>query len=377
MRVSVRTPRVGALAVGCAWAFASACGSNASHVTAPPPDTQYWQLGLNHHAITLAAATAPYDTITLVATPLTATGSVLQWSGAPSFVVTDSTVLSVTAAGVITGIQPGEAGVVSSLTIGNLTLTDTAAVWVNTITPPAPVCASLIMQGTFGLVSGLITPNCLDASGNAIPNVAMYYWSSDSTVATIDQFGDVNYGKPGPVTFHVEATVYGITMTDSLPYTVGPSLVAAEAILSRTPTNSTSPESYFSPQTVTIPQGGMVVWLNTSGQMVDVVFDDSAAAQAVPPQWDPFMEILYGLDTPGNPNLSGNIAAFAPLDSTSARDGVGVRIRYFPQLGTVNYHSALYGTTGTVVVVDSEPSSVTTGRALARRATPPHAHWRH
>jgi hypothetical protein len=89
------------------------------------------------------------------------------------------------------------------------------------------------------------------------------------------------------------------------------------------------------------------------------------------------MEILYGLDTPGNPNLSGNIAAFAPLDSTSARDGVGVRIRYFPQLGTVNYHSALYGTTGTVVVVDSEPSSVTTGRALARRATPPHAHWRH
>lgn len=349
--------------------LALGCGSDTKTVTAP--DSQYWNLQLNNPALTLATV-APYDTATLVLTPVTYEGTAITGAaaGTPTFTPSDTSVIAVSPSGVITGKATGQATVTATLTIGNLTLSTTTAITVNVVTPPPPVFTQLQLQGQFSAFSGTITPVCLDAYGNPINNTAVYLWTSDSSIATTDQYGDVTWNKAGPVTFYAQANVYGIALIDSLRYVAPQPLVQLVAILSRVPTNSYNAISYFSPTSDTISVTGFQIFFNNSGQPVDVVFDDTAAAQALPPVWEGlFQEFYPGFGDSANPNLGGNIAAFAPIDSTQGGDGVGVRIRYFPDTGTFTYHSALYGTKGQVVVIDTLPSVVNSSRKPARRAS--------
>ena len=359
--------------VCCSAVVAAAC-SDTQNTTAPAPDTQYWALRLNHHAVTLAVAAPPYDTITLAATPLTYAGTALSTTTAPTYVISDTTVLTINSAGLVTTKQAGQVTVLATLKIGRLTLADTGTIVVNAVTPPLPVFTTFSLLGTFpeiAVFGTFITPSTLDADGNPIPNAAVYFRSSDSTAASIDQYGNVTPNKPGPVTFYAEATIYGVSKVDSLSWTVPQPFITYDIILPRTPVNSTTPVSYFTPGTVDIQAGGFVIWLNQSGQNADIVFDDSSAVGSVDPNtWEWIFQGLYNIGTPANPDTSGNVVAFAAEDSTSFTDGVGVRIRYFANSGTYPFHSALYGTAGVVVVSDSGITSVSSS---ARPRKPPAA----
>jgi hypothetical protein len=353
----MRSTRVAPLLVGL-----TACAMSCTEV--PPPsapvanDAMYWTLRFNHHAITMGS-TAPYDTITLTATPRNAQGQPIPTTAKPVYTVSDPTTLAINAKGVLTALQPNPGlNVVASLTIGRVTLTDTALINVNVVTPPVPVLASLSIHPVPGLDSANANAGMfsnlysfvVDTKGDTLSNILVYWQSSDSSVATTDQFGDIFAYVPGQTTMYAEATVYGVSKSDSVTFTVDQPFLSNYLVSSRVPTGSTKPVSYFASASVTVAPFGFVVWNNASGQPIDVVFDDPSAAQAVPPTWDPVFEAFYNLDSPNNPNLGGNIAAFATQDSTSGADGVGLRIRYFPIAGTYHFHSALYGTTGAVVV---------------------------
>lgn len=336
-----------------------ACSSDSTTSTQPSLDRSYWQLALNHHAVTLSL-TAPYDTTQLVATPKTVSGSAITGQPMATFTTSDANTVSVSSTGVLTAHQVG-AGVtvVAKLTIGALTLTDTAIVNVNNVPSPPPVLTTLSIhpaEGDSAKVAagffGYLAPTVLDANGNPLSNVAVRVWSTDTTRLIIDQYGDLTGVGPGQVMVYAEAMAYGVAKIDSLEYTVGQPIFATEVILARTPTNSLTPLSYFSPTALTVGVGAHVIWLNYSKQPVDIVFDTPSAAQAVSDAYADIFAALYGLNQPGNPNSGGNMPSFAPVDSTNGGDGVGVRIRWFTQAGTYTYHSTLYNTTGSIVVTN-------------------------
>jgi hypothetical protein len=274
-----------------------------------------------------------------------------------TFTVSDPTVVSVSSTGLLHAERAG-AGitVVARLTIGALTLSDTTIVNVNTVAPP-PMLTTLSIQPAEGdsakVAAGygaFISPTILDEHDNPLFNLAVHFRSSDTTIVTVDQFGSVQGMQPGHATLYVEAMAYGVEKIDSLPYVVGAPIFATDIVSARTPRNSPTPESYFSPQVLTIGVGGYVLWINQSGQPVDIVFDDPSAAQAVEEPYLSLFAFLYGLTGPYNPNESGNIPAFVAADSTAGADGQGTRIRWFTQEGTYPYHSTLYNTSGTIVV---------------------------
>lgn len=354
MRIARLTITVSAVAASMS------CGGDARHPTGTvAPDQTYWSLSLNQHAITLATL-APYDTLTLAATPYTFTHQVVPTNAATTFTTSDPTTVTVSAKGVLTAIQPGQGvTIIARRTIGALTLADTATVNVNNVPLPPPVLSTVSIHPASGDSadvnagqSKVVTPFVVDTKGDTLSDVVVYFHSSDSTVAAIDQFGNVTGQKPGHVTLYASAIAYGVSRSDSIAFTVKQPFVSIVLALSRTPTNSTKAQSYFSPGTSTIAPGGFIIWWNQSGQPVDVVFDDTVGVEAVPPAWDPIFEVLYGLDTPDNPNLAGNIAAFAVSDSTMGNDGKGIRVRWFPNVGTFPFHSTLYNTSGKIVVTN-------------------------
>jgi plastocyanin len=342
---------VGLLALGLG------CGSDRAGTNPVAPDRQYWQLSLNHHAVTLAK-TAPSNTLQLTATPLTADGTVVPNTDAvATFTVSNPAVVSVSPTGLLTAVGTGSSvTVIARLTIGGLTLADTAIVNVNDVATP-PVLTTLSIQPATSDsakvavgFSANIGATVQDQDSNSLTNVAVHYWSSDPTIATVSQTGTVSGKQRGKVTLYAEATAYGVTKTDSLPYVIGAPFIATEVVSARTPRGSLTPESYFSPDTLTVGVGAYVLWINTSGQPVDVVFDDPSAAHAVDGIYLFAFASVYGLTGPYNPNEAGNISEFAPVDSTRGNNGQGVRIRWFTQEGTYSYHSTLYNTSGAIVV---------------------------
>src|SRR5581483_7999114 len=276
------------------------------------------------------------------------------------FTSSDPTTVTVSSTGVLKAIQPGQGvTIVAQRTIGVLTLADTATVDVNNVPVPPPVLATLSIHPASGdsadVNAGLtkvVTPFVVDTKADTLSNVVVYFRSSDSTIATIDQFGNVAGSHPGHVTLYASATAYGVSRADSIAFTVKQPVISYIIVLSRTPTNSTKAQSYFSPGTAVVAQGGIVVWQNESGQRVDVVFSDTAGVEPLAGVFDLVGEELYGLDTPNNVNTGGNIPAFAAMDSTSGSDGIGVRLRAFPNVGTYQFHSALYNTAGKIVVTN-------------------------
>ena len=346
--------------MAAAVAVGSSCSSDAKHPTSPPPpDQRYWTLSLNQHGVTLATL-APYDTLTLNATPYTFTHTVLATTAPTIYTSSDPTTVTVSATGVLRALQAGQGvTIVARRTIGTLTLADTATVNVNPVPLPPPVLVSLSIHPASGdsadVNAGLtkiVTPFVVDTKGDTLSNVAVYFRSSDSTIAPIDQFGNVTGIHPGHITVFANAIAYGVSRSDSIAFTVKQPVLSYVMVLSRTPTNSTKAQSSFSPGTATVAQNGVMIWMNESGQPVDIVFDDTTGVEPLTGIFQEFADAFYSLDTPNNPNLGGNIPAFAATDSTNGGDGRGVRLRAFPNLGTYPFHSTLYNTAGKIVVTN-------------------------
>jgi hypothetical protein len=93
---------------------------------------------------------------------------------------------------------------------------------------------------------------------------------------------------------------------------------------------------------VTVGPGALIFFLNTGAPATDITFDNptnvAADVRDCSPEFPSACE-------------SGNIEPFA-LDPSDETGASGLRIRAFPVPGTYNYHSTLFGSTGTIIVAD-------------------------
>ncbi|MBX6333109.1 MAG: hypothetical protein IRY91_14775 [Gemmatimonadaceae bacterium] len=338
-------------------AFAmAAAGCSTDAAVAPSPrvndPNMYWALTLDHHAITMSTV-APYDTIRLTATPRTSDGTPIDSLPAPTFTSLDLDRAEVSPDGVVHVFAPGnQIPVVATLTVGNLRHADTAFINVTTLATP-PVLDTLSIHPvppdsakTALFVGTTITARATTANGTPITGLSVYYKSSDPTTARIDRAsGVISPVRPGHLTVIAEATAYGVTRADTLPFTIGH---AVTAYLNVTTQKTTSGQSVngFTPNQLVLGPGATVLIINTTGVPTDLTFDDPTNIVPDSTYCQPFYESL-------NPEIcmGGNVGAFA----RDTADPVGItalRVRRFPVPGTYHYRSTIFGTTGTIVVAD-------------------------
>ena len=325
------------------------CANDA--VVSPQPATdpgqRFWALTLDHHAVTLSTA-ATFDTIRLTATPRTVTGAALADLPVVTFTSMDQDRVQVDSSGLVRATGSGIGiSVIASLTQGDVTRADTVIINVTSDAPP-PVFGGISIQPLEGdsakntvYATTVITARIIDTDGADIPNAAVYYTSLDRTTAAIDPSTGVLFPvRPGHVTLVASATVYGVTKADTLLFTIGYPIVAFVSIAPRANANGQI-VNVFTPSAITIGPGAIVYFTTASTSPTDITFDDPTnVAEDV--QDCPFVPSLCG---------TGNIDAFAADPSDPAASVVG-RARRFPVPGTYLYHSTIFGTTGSIVVVN-------------------------
>jgi hypothetical protein len=335
------------------------CGSSDAIAPTTPDMTQaFWQLRLNHHAVTLDVGTAPYDTVRLSAMPLSPTGKPLPTAITVTYsVVNNDTSVFVDSTGLVHAhtVKQG-VKIAARATLQGVTLADTVRLNVTKLTT-IPKLKSISIHPFVGdsakvdasrIFTKALAARVLDSTDTQIPTigtnaVAVAYSSSDTTVAKIDSTGLITPFRAGTTMLVAETEVYGIMKIDSLLFTVGPALIQQVIIQAFTPLGSQTPMSVFG-KPVTIPVGGTVIWRNISGQPVDIIFDDSTQVQGIT---SAFRIFLYTV----TPDGGGNIPTFPSPPATLVLYGLPyIHARLFPVAGTYTYHSQLYGTSGIVYV---------------------------
>jgi len=330
----------------------------------------FWSQTLNVHSVTMSTV-APYDTIRIVVTPRDITGAPLTGPVLDSVVTVyqntnpRDTSVTVTSDGLMQAHGPKDGiRIVVRTTLQGITRADTLQVNVTSVASP-PQFTTLAVQVTpdtlpVATLGGdgfsIISAQVLDALGNPIPHVDVKFWLRDPALFDLFSFGggdgelDPKFNVHPKTTMLVaEATVYGVTKLDSVPVTLAPpSFVTISAVFT-TPRTSTTPIGSFVPSVDTTkifddPILGLGVTVGFGNPAsnpgpIDVVFDDSAAAQS---------SVLNACGLPP----TGNIPAFIG-DPTGTCGQVinGRRWRFFTTPGTYHYHSTLYGTSGTIVVL--------------------------
>lgn len=325
------------------------CGTDAAAPTpVADPAALYWALTLDRRAITISTV-APYDTIRLAATPYNALGEVITDAPAVSYRSTDPERLQVDSLGLVHALKTGFGiKVIASLTLGPLTHADTATFNVTDVSSP-PVLDSFSIHPVppdtavwFANALSFIDfygPKpvpyvALDDHDVPVPDLVVEYRSSDTTIATIDQFGLLLGVRPGIVKISATTTAYGITKADTVPFAI--TMPTGQVVLIQKSTTPGGPPVVFSPSQVTIAVGGRIIWINATGSNADVTFDDPTNVAE---------DFMCGCG-------SGNIPAFG--DTT----GVGFALpkyRIFTAPGRYPYHDTITGASGEIVV-EARPS---------------------
>lgn len=328
-----------------------ACSSpDTNGPAAQDPATSYWHLVLNTHAITMSTV-APYDTVRLSATPLTALGTPLVGAPAVTFTTTDSSV-RVSPTGILTAhAVDSDVKVIATLTYHNVRQADTAFITVTSDMPSSPFTTLLLQlmpgdsttlasSGIFGPFAKTITIETLDAAGDTIPHAAVALRVSDTLQMTIPptvingtadlqlQFGTA---QPGNVTLYASATIYGVTKSDSLKITLTNPLLAAFLVSEHTSAGSHTPAFTVSPSAVTVGPTGEIFWENATTDSLDVVFDDPSAA----------------FDDPIFQEGGGNSG---PIGTTDFIQLFPIIARQFIIPGTYHWRSLRLGVSGTITV---------------------------
>lgn len=346
-----------------------ACGGDtAGPSSALTPAQAYWSLQFNQHAVTLALTT-PYDTIRLTATPRNVLGQPLSGLGTARFQTSDSTI-AIDATGLVTArfatsTQP--AVVVASLTdtAQHVTLVDTCFVQVTATAAPLASFRLQVAQPANVGSPVLYSFSATDDVGNPVPVLA-YFMSSDSTILGVGSRNifQASPMRTGTVTVYAATWAYGVAMRDSVSFTVGFPRSATIQALPVTPTGTTHVLLKFWPQTIQVSPGAIISWTNASyTDSMDVIFDDTTNVDSI--RFKNLVRYRFGTGT-------GNIAPWV-LDTTGTdtitakicrRSGglppncgflldfslLGIRQRLFPVAGTYHYHSAKWGSSGTIVV---------------------------
>ena len=354
-------------ALSCA--LLAACSGDTTDPASLPVSQLYWAVQLNWDAVTLAL-TPGYDTVRLTATPLTALGTRLPGAGTIRYQPLDST-LTVDSMGLVTAhYTVGRTAVVATLTVGNLTHTDTAVFHVTNRPFAAPLATLSIQPQAGGLDSAKATVNDFGspatvlipvfatiATGNSATDTVctarlcpfpVAFASSDSTVATVTRAGLVTPVYPGPVTIYASTLVYGVARRDSIVFTSGYPLYQVVFVCSAATVVTGHPCPVFSPPTTIIGGGGQVIMSNYYSDTVDVAFDDTTAVDSTS------SFVFQG--TPGGDfsGVSGSHFLFvgdtSQADIAQGANGNAVAFLTFLKRGTYPYHSRRLGASGTVIV---------------------------
>ena len=371
-----------------------ACGHDA---TGPVSSRSfYWQLQLNHHAVTLATV-APYDTIRLVATAVDQTGAPLTIAAHPVYTMSDTSI-TIDSAGLVrvhwTGSDAPPVTVIATFSVGDadvLTLADTVVfniVHWNSASE-VPMLDSLIFRPVTGdsarraVIDTGNTPGTqtLDdalaktATGAIISNVLVRYRTSDSLIANIASplsatSAQINAVQPGVVLLTAEATVYGRRTVDSLRYTVGYPLrvlwtygVGQLYQASAFPI----PDNHVALGQLTVGQGGAILWGNTTqgkpNNSLDIQFDDTTGIVGLSESTSFSGNIGPVLIPAGT--RGGSIPAFpaATLEKIPfgkdmlnkiVIDSTTSRARMFTRPRVYHWSSVMQGISGTVTVVSND-----------------------
>lgn len=317
----------------------SACGDAGDAPRPSRPEAGYWRLSVNYHAVTLSTV-APNNVIQLRAVPLSLNGDTMPLPSAPTFLVSDHSV-TVDSTGLLTARAPVTGSVVIvRATVGNLTLSDTVIVNVTTLASP-PTLGAISIQPTGPsdtvlavLGTRTLRPVVTTPTGGTISGLALYFTSSDTTIATINRTrGLITGQRAGHVTIRVAATAYGVTRTDSFDLRIGNPIFVAFSVL---PVSGNAGPWYVTPGTLHLAPGGSALFFNGAGTPLDIVFDDSVDVQPSP------------YDATG---LGGNIPAFAPNDPQLLFGApFPYRARTLATPGTHHFHSVLTGVSATIIV---------------------------
>jgi len=207
------TGRVSALKVGTATITATSEGKSGTaaitvtnapvaSVTVTPPS-----------ASVMVGQTATFEARTLDAGGNVLTGRAVTWSTSSEGIAT------VTQAGVVTGVAPGNA----TITATSEGKSGTAAVMV-AAPPPAPVATATVSPATVSLTVGgtqQVTATPRDAQGNPLTGRAITWQSANTGVATVTPDGLIAAVAPGntTVTATSEGKVGTVTVTVAPPAT--------------------------------------------------------------------------------------------------------------------------------------------------------------
>jgi hypothetical protein len=344
-RPHARRSRLAELLVAGSIVLAMGCGND--YITVPQPSGTgrlFAALVFDHHAVALST-TPPSNSIQLTATPINAQGQPLEGAGQATFGLSDTGSVTITPGGLLTAKSPATGVlVIATLTDGNLTHKDTTYVNVNDVNP-APVLASFSIQplpgdsaktaaldafGLFGLKQ--ILPQEADGGGTPIDGLPVFYSTADPTVASIDPAtGFITGLRPGTVKIRATTTAYGVTMSDSVLFTITPPLIGLVAASPITPAGSTTPVLQWAPGTIEVSAGGTVLFFTQSTtQDIDVLFDNP----------DDVIESVLA------PSGGGDIPPFRALPD----NGGAFFARAFPTPGSYDFHSTTFDTHGTIIV---------------------------
>jgi hypothetical protein len=301
-----------------------------------------------------------------VATPRTVSGAVFTDSVETTYLTQDTT-LAVTPDGLVTALTAtASTWVLAAMrdVKHNVTRVDTVFIVVTKTTPVSPLATFAIQRppGDSAKISVYSSNPRLFADtiriaaaaengSNLLSALAVRFGVSDSAVAKINSKTGILTGmRPGEVIVRATTTYYGVTKTDSVRLTIGnPLVVKVQPMIVPSPTVAGEYVRIFVPDTIMIGVGGTVMFSQTISLTapplaMDVVFDDPDAAQP--------SALTTGLIT-GSGNIGPMPSPIIDSKVNPACSPLTVCLgasRSFSTAGVYHYHSALYGSTGVIVV---------------------------
>ncbi len=383
--------RAARLAPPLALVLALACAGETLH-TPPPPDQRelYWDLQLNHHAVTLST-TAPYDRLTVVATPRNIGQEPLPGLPAPQYVSSDAEHVVVTPAGELVAVAPtapdAHVMVTATLTAGNLKHSD--YVFVRVVDNPAPPVLTTfsvhpvppdsakvasIIDGD-AIVLDTLPVRATDATGAPMTDLLVSFRVSGAGPAMtgsrlsfnefvgVDEVTGVVSGLlPGKTTIYAAATVFGVAKADTLPYRIGLPITGRFVVAKRTDgrPGSTMPE-----RVLTLAAGAEVRWVALAADTamdLDISFTDpthvagflGSPVSLHDPLTASLCEIFAFVYGPAGVDCAnrGDFVLPATQNPFTGMAGFGIAARTFPVPGTYDFRSTGHGLQGRIVVID-------------------------
>lgn len=305
-------------ALGLLAAGTTACHDDQIVTVSPPPVSNlYWDLRTDIRAVTLAVG----GTQQLTVTPVNALGAPLAALPKPSFTSSDTTKVTVSPTGLVTGVAEtrSNVNVIASLAADGVTYVDTIIV---AVTPQSAVLKGVRFDPppngtTISLNDGFMAgATAIDANDQPIPGAAISIVTLDTTKVHLFKYGGPPYVQAaavGKVRLVAMTTSYGISKSDTMEITVQ-YLVHGQVSMQKIGTDIS-----FNPDAVLIGVGGTVTWSNYAiSAPVSIVF------------------------TTGEEHVTGgNISSLGQYEQQD---------RTFPVAGTYLYKDTVSGATGKIVV---------------------------